>query len=88
MHEDSLQAPSTPADVNRRAFLGTGAAAGALAAVHSLGNPAAAVAQTPGGAGKETLVPKRTLGRTGVGRCDVGLRSLQIGISSLSLDFE
>jgi len=58
------QAPPVASSINRRGFLGTGAAA--LAATSSLGNGHAALAQPASKTTQSAVLPKRILGRTGV----------------------
>ncbi len=57
------QAPELASSINRRGFLGTGAAA--LAVASSSGDSLAAAQQAPGTT-QPAVLPKRTLGRTGV----------------------
>ncbi len=56
--------PELTGTINRRDFLGTGAGALAVASAAAIGREA--VAQTGSQASKPIIVPKRTLGRTGV----------------------
>jgi len=58
------QAPHPASSIDRRGFLGTGAAA--LAAASSLGNGHDALAQTTPKSTQSAVLPKRILGRTGV----------------------
>jgi len=58
------QAPHVASSIDRRGFLGTGAAA--LAAASSLGNGHDALAQTTSKTTQSAVLPKRILGRTGV----------------------
>jgi uncharacterized protein len=58
------QAPDLASSLNRRGFLGTGAAA--LAAASCIGDVQEAVAQETPKPAPATALPKRTLGRTGI----------------------
>jgi len=58
------QAPDLPSSINRRGFLGTGAAA--LAVASGSGDRPAAAAQTSPATTQPVVLPKRMLGRTGV----------------------
>ena len=60
MHDES----DLTGTINRRDFLGTGA--GAIAVASTVGIAREAGAQTGSQASKSTVLPKRTLGRTGV----------------------
>jgi len=60
MHDES----DLTGTINRREFLGTGA--GAIAVASTVGIAREAGAQTGTQASKSTVLPKRTLGRTGV----------------------
>ena len=58
------QAPDRDSSINRRGFLGTGAAA--LAVASCLGDGPEAAAQTSSQTTRPAVLPKRILGRTGV----------------------
>jgi hypothetical protein len=68
MHDRQDQAQDLETHLNRRGFLGTGAGALAVATAASLGNNPEAAAQTASKATQSavSVLPKRTLGRTGV----------------------
>jgi aryl-alcohol dehydrogenase-like predicted oxidoreductase len=66
MHQEHDQARERAGQVSRRGFLESGSGALAVAAALSHGAGTAAGAQTKSQTSKAALLPKRTLGRTGV----------------------